>query len=69
MSRIVGHLFDGISVLVKMLRSNASVIIVQEVDHVRDEWRDFSGDGISKGGEVFGVYSFNGFLDDGSFKQ
>ena len=52
-----------------MLRGNAPVIIVQKINDGRDEWRDFSGDGIAKGGEVFGVYSFDNFLDDGSFEQ
>ena len=29
----------------------------------------FSSDGIAKGGELFGVYSFDDFLDDGSFEH
>ena len=43
--------------------------IVQEIEDVWDEWRDLSGDRIVKGGEAFGVYSFNDFQDDGSFEQ
>ena len=45
------------------------VIIVQKIEDGRDKWRDFSGDGIAKGSEVFGVYSFDDFLDNGSFEQ
>ena len=41
---------------------------MQEVEDGRDEWHDLSGDGVSKGGEVLGVYSFDDFLDDGSFE-
>ena len=69
MGRILGHLFDGSCLDVKLLRGDAPVIIVQEVEDGRDEWRYLSGDRIAQGGEVFGVYSFDDFLDDGSFKQ
>ena len=69
MGRIVGHLFDDSCLVVKLLRGNAPVIIVQEIEDGRDEWRDLSGDKISKGGELFGVYSFNYLLDYGSFEQ
>ena len=51
------------------MRGNAPVIIVQEVKVGQDECHNFSNDGIARVGEVFGVYSFNEFLDDGSFKQ
>ena len=69
MIRIVGHRFDGSGFVVKLLRVNAPVIIVKEFKDGWDEWRDFSGDGILKGGKVFGAYRFNDFLDDGSFDQ
>ena len=46
-----------------------SVIIVQKIEDGWDQWRDFSGDRILKGSEVFGVYSFDDFLDDVSFEQ
>ena len=45
------------------------VIIVQEIEDGRDKWHDFSVDGIAKDGGVFGVYSFDCFLDDGLFEQ
>ena len=45
------------------------VIIVQKIKDGQDEWRDFSSDGIAKGCEIFGVYRFDDFLDDGSFEQ
>ena len=41
------------------------VIIVQETKDGWDEWHDLSSDGIAKDSEVFDVYSFNDFLDDG----
>ena len=55
--------------VVELLWDNAPVIIVQEIKDGWDEWRDFSSDDIVKGGKVFGVYSFDDFLEDGSFKQ
>ena len=66
---IVGHQFDGSCLVVKFLRGNVPVIIIQEIEDDRDKWRDFSGEGIAKGGKVFGVYSFDGLLDDFSFDQ
>ena len=69
MGQILGHKFDGSCLVVKLLRGDAPVIIVQEVEDGRDKWRDFPGDRIAKGGEVFGVYIFNDFLCGGSFKQ
>ena len=45
------------------------IIIAQEIKDGWDKCRYLSGDGIVKGGEVFGVYSFNDLLDDGSFEQ
>ena len=45
------------------------VIIAQEVEDGWYEWHDLSGDVIAKGDKVFGVYSFDNFLDDGSFEQ
>ena len=48
---------------------NAPVIIVQKIEDGQEEWCDLSGDRIEKGGKVFGVYSFDDFLDDGSFDQ
>ena len=51
------------------MQGNAPIIILQELEYGRDECCDLYGDRIAKGGEVFGVYSFNDFLDDGSFEQ
>ena len=51
--------------MVELLRGNAPVIIVQKIKDGRDEWRDLSDDRIAKGGDVFGFYNFNDFLDDG----
>ena len=67
--RIVGHQFESSGFFVKLLQGNALVLIVQEVEDGRDEWHDLSGDEITKGGKVFGVYSFNDFLDYVSFEQ
>ena len=53
----------------KFLRGNAPVIVVQEIEDGRDEWRDFSNDRIAKYSKVFGVYRFDYFLDYGSFEQ
>ena len=69
LGRIVGHWFDDSCLVVKLLRGNALVIIVQEIEDGQDKWRDFSGDGIAKGGGVFSFYSFDDFLGDGSFEQ
>ena len=51
------------------MQGDAPIVIVQEVEDGRDEWRNLYGDGITKGDEVFGVYSFDDFMDDGSFEQ
>ena len=69
MGQILGHKFDGSCLVVKLLRGDAPLIIVQEVEDGRDKWRDFSSDRIAKGGGVFGVYIFNDFLGDGLFEQ
>ena len=34
-----------------------------------DEWCNFSGDGVAKGGEIFGVDGFDNMLDEGSFEK
>ena len=59
MGRIVGCLFDDSCLVVEFLRGNAPVSMVHEIEDGRDKRRDFSGDGITKDGEVFCVYSFN----------
>ena len=69
LGRIVGHWFDNSCCVIKLLRGNAPVIILQKIEDGRDEWCDFSGDRITKSVKVFGVYSFDDFLDDGSFDQ
>ena len=45
------------------------VIVVHEIKDGRDEWHDLSGDGIAKGGKVFGVYSFDDLMDGCSFEH
>ena len=52
-----------------MLWGDASIVVVHELKDGRDEWRNFSGDGVAKGGEIFGVDGLDDFLDEGSFKQ
>ena len=69
MGHILGHLFGDSCLVVKLLLVNAPIIIVQEIKDGRYEWSDFSGDGIAKGNEVFGVYSFDYYLDYGSFEE
>ena len=69
MCRIVCHRIDSNCLVIKSLLGNAPIIIVQEVEDGRDKWRDFYDDMIVKGGKVFGVYSFDGFLVDGLFEQ
>ena len=53
----------------KLLQGNVPIIFIQETKDGQDEWRDFSGDRILKGGKVFDVYSFDDLLDDGLFDQ
>ena len=48
---------------------DATVIVVEVLKDGWDERRDFSCDGFAKGGEIFGVDSFNDFLDEGSLKK
>ena len=55
--------------MANLLWDNAPVITVQEMKYFQDEWHDLYGDRIAKGGELFGVYRFDDFRDDGSFDQ
>ena len=59
MGQIVGHQFDSSCLVVKFFRGNALKIRVKEIKDGQGKWRDFYGDGIAKGGKLFGVYSFN----------
>ena len=52
-----------------MLRGDAPIVVVQELKDGRDEWRNFSGDGVVKDSEIFVVDGLGILLDEGSFKQ
>ena len=51
------------------MQGDSPVIIVQKEKDGRNERHDLSGDRIAKGNEVFGVYSFDDFLEDGFSEQ
>ena len=42
---------------------------MQELKNGRDEWHNFSSDGVAKGGEIFGVDGLDYLLDEVSFEQ
>ena len=46
-----------------------SIVVVQELKDGWDEWRNISGDGVAKGGKIFGVDGLNDLLDEGSFDK
>ena len=60
---VINHCFDGGGIVVKLLGGDTSVIVVKELEDGRDEWCNFSCDGISKGGDLFGVNGLNYLLD------
>ena len=69
MGWISGHRFEGSCLVVKLLQGDSPVIIVQEEKDGRNERHDLSGDRIAMGNEVFGVYIFDDFLEDGFSEQ
>ena len=42
---------------------------MQELKDGQDEWCNFSGDGVAKGGEIFVVNGLNDLLDEGPFDK
>ena len=69
MGRILDHCFDGGGLDVKFLGGDASIVVVKKLEDGRDDWCNFSGDGVAKGGEIFGVDSLDDLLDEGSFEK
>ena len=55
--------------VVKFLRDDASIVIVQELKDGQDKWRNLSGEGVVKGGDTFVVDGLDDFLDEGLFEQ
>ena len=51
------------------MRGDTSVIVVKELKDGRDEWCNFSCDGVAKGGEIFGVDGLDDLLDEGSIEK
>ena len=48
---------------------DASIIVVEKLEDGRYEWCNFSGDGVAKGGKIFGFYGLNDLLDEVSFEK
>ena len=69
LGRIVDHCFYGGGLVVKLLGGNSSIVVVKKLKDGWDEWCNFSGDGVAKGGEIFGVDGFDNMLDEGSFEK
>ena len=69
MGPIVDHCFDGGGLFVKLLGGDASIFVVKKLEDGRDGWCNLSGDGVVKGGEIFGVNGLDDLLDEGSFKN
>ena len=42
---------------------------MEELKDSRDEWCNLSGDGVTKGGETFGVDSLNDLLNESLFEK
>ena len=66
---VVDHCLDGGGLVIKLLRGDASIFFVEELKDGRDEWRNFSGDGVAEGGEIFGVNGLDDLLGEGLFKN
>ena len=66
---VINHCFDGGGLVVKLLGGDASVIFVEVLEDGWDERCDFSRDGVSKGGNIFGVDGFYDLLDECSLKK
>ena len=60
---------DDKTTTVKSLLVDRSIVVVYELNDGRDEWRNLSGDGVAKGGKVFGVDGLDYLLDEGSFEK
>ena len=69
MGRIVDNLLDSGCLVVKLLQGDASIVVVQEVKDGRYEWRNVSGDGVAKGGDIFVVDGLDDFLDEDFFSS
>ena len=65
----VNHCFDGGGLVVKFLGNDMSVVVVKKLEDGQDEWCDLSGDGVAKGGKIFGVNGLDDLLDEGSFEE
>ena len=48
---------------------DASIVVVKKLEDCWDEWCNFSGDGVAKGGNIFGVDGLDDLLDEGSFEK
>ena len=69
MRQIVNHCFDGGGLVTKFLGGDTSVIVVKKMEDDWAEWCNFSCEGVSKGGKIFGIYVLDDLLDEGSFKK
>ena len=52
-----------------MLWGDASIVAVKKLEDGWDEWCNFSGDWVAKGGELFGVGGLDDLLDEGSSEK
>ena len=52
-----------------MLGGETFIFVVNKLKDGRDEWCNFSGDGVAKGGEIFGIDGLDDLLDKGSFEK
>ena len=66
---LVDHCLDGGGIVIKLLWVDASIVIVEELKYGRDKWCNLSGDGVAKGGEIFGVNGIDDLFDEGSFQK
>ena len=61
---VVDCCLDADGIVLKLLQGDASIVVVEELKNVRDEWCNFSGDGVAKGGKIFGVDGLDGLLGE-----
>ena len=66
---VVDHFLDSGRLVVKFLRGDAYIVVVEEIKYGRDKWCNLSGDAVAKGREIFGVSCLNDLLDEGLFEK
>ena len=66
---VIDYFLDGGGHVVKLLQSDASIVVLEELKDGWDKRCNLSSDGVEKDGDTFGVNGLADFLDEGSFEK